>query len=154
MAGSSDDGRAKLIVEEEESSGQEMSDVSESLETKRKPRPKWARGHREESHPSVTSFRTKRSCKASCGYVVCTVMMVLIAIVLSVSVGLFVGQSLGRRAVRNNNDTQSPCNSGGGGSASMAPDWGDTVTIDGSARKVSDYFIENVKSNDIRSYLS
>ena len=149
-----DRGRERLIQEEDEemqdSSDRELLD-EQSPEVARASKPKWARPQsQQQGQPSSTTFRTGRSCKVSCGYAVCTIMLVAVAIVLSASVGLFVGQSLGRRASHND---------GGGGTTpppvhKVAYDWGDKVTIDGRKQSVTDYFISNIKADDIRNYLS
>ena len=147
---SRDEGGERLIVEEEdEGSGRGVleEESHETIEIERKPRVKWAR--QKSPPPSATTFRTRRSCKVSCGYAVCTIMLVAIAIVLSTSVGLFVGQSLGRRAVHHDDG-----GGGGGGGEGVVYDWGDTVTVDGHKQNVSDYFIANIKADDIKSYLS
>lgn len=84
-----------------------------------------------------------RNLKFWCKYVVCATMAVLVATTLSASVGLFVGQSIGRKAV------------GGTGSSTPATyDWGDTVTIEGRTLNVSDYFTAHISEEVISDYLA
>lgn len=95
------------------------------------------------SEKTVPRARSGR-CKVVCSYLVCSVMAVLVTAVLSMAVGLFVGQSLGRKAVHCEPPTV------------LVPDkvpWGDTATIGGRTQNVSDYFAEHVNEDDIKKYL-
>ena len=146
------------LIEEEEGVGHDMRPSAESEEEPEAWKPKRFSQPKAKKEPSVTTFRTGRSCKVSCGYVVCTVMLVLIAIVLSASVGLFVGQSLGRQAVRNGDGggTTAPPPSGGTTPTPPPPggyNWGDMVTISGRPHSVLEYFIANINTTDIKQYL-
>lgn len=128
------------VGEDEDLNGEDLSPLGRRR--RRRERGRWA------AEMKVTSSTSSggMSCKSKCRYALCTILVVMVAAILSLAVGLFVGQSLGRRAVR------------GGDEPAPSPhaqyNWGDTVMINGSAQNVAEYFASHLSEEDIRNYLS
>ena len=135
-----EDEKGLLAVADEDEDHDESED-SLGWRRRRRERGRWAADMKVTSTTSSDSV----SWKAKCRYALCTVMAVVVAAVLSLAVGLFVGQSLGRRAVDSGGDNPAP---------SSSYNWGDTVMINGSAQDVAEYFASHLSEGDIRNYLS
>lgn len=94
----------------------------------------------------ITYSSTTR--KTKCRYAIVTILLVLVAAVLALAVGLFVGQSLGRRAVRGGeNPTPSPPPPG-------EVNWGNTIKVLDKVQNVTDFFTNQLNESVIRDYLS
>ncbi len=98
------------------------------------------------------SSSVSRKCSMSPASMVTVGFVIVAAVMISLAIGLVMGERLGRRAVNKEDGGEAtpppPCNIKG------SYDWGDTVSINGSTSSVFQYFTDNLKANDIRDYLA
>lgn len=141
--------RRPLTLEEEDGDDdgreEELEDFRDGRVASRK-----RKSSREQSYTVSPHISETPRWKTNCRYGLCYVLSILVVAVICLGVGLFVGQSLGRRAVKQQG--------GGGGPTPVPPldsySWGDTVTVDGLRHYVFDWFSNNVQPEDIKNYLS
>ena len=92
-------------------------------------------------------------CKTTCAHGLCTILLMLVAGSLCLAVGLFVGQSIGRRDA--GGDATPPTTPGPTPSTvAVEYDWGDMVKDKlGRKKEVMDIFKGGINESDISAYL-